>query len=87
MRDRPRFRATSPALGLLESTNLSVGRGTALAIHEVAPEWEVEHVDRMLQSKTAMDAIRAAKSPDDVLATCKPPLATFAAKRERFLLY
>ena len=146
-----------PALGLLESTNLSVGRGTdtpfevvgapyidgealarnveargipglavlpisftpttsvhqgkkcgglrvrvtdraqfdplraavtlALALHEVAPEWEVEHVDRMLQSKTAMDAIQGARSPDDVLATWKQPLAMFAAKRERFLLY
>jgi uncharacterized protein YbbC (DUF1343 family) len=146
-----------PALGLLESTNLSVGRGTdtpfevlgtpsidgellaknvearaipglavlpitftpttsvhqgkkcgglrlrvtdralfeplraavslALAIHEVSPEWDVEHVDRMLQSKAAMAALTGGKSADDVVATWAPALAAFAAKRQKFLLY
>jgi uncharacterized protein YbbC (DUF1343 family) len=59
----------------------------ALAIHEIAAEWEVEHLDHMLQSKPAMQAIRAAQSADEVLATWKQPLATFVTKRERFLLY
>lgn len=59
----------------------------ALAIHEVAAEWDVEHVDRILQSRTATDAIKSAKSADDVLATWKQELATFVTKRERFLLY
>jgi hypothetical protein len=34
-----------------------------------------------------MDAIKAARSADDVLATWKTPLATFVTKRDRFLLY
>jgi uncharacterized protein YbbC (DUF1343 family) len=59
----------------------------ALAIHEIATEWEVDHVDRMLQSKAATLAIKGALSPDEVLATWKQPLADFVAKRERFLLY
>jgi uncharacterized protein YbbC (DUF1343 family) len=59
----------------------------ALALHEVAPDWDVEHVDRMLQSQPAMQAIKASRTPDEVLATWKQPLATFVTKRERFLLY
>ena len=59
----------------------------ALAIHEVSPEWDVEHVDRMLQSKAAMAALTGGKSADDVVATWAPALAAFAAKRQKFLLY
>ena len=59
----------------------------ALAIHDHAAEWDLEHMDRMLQSKTALDAMRGGKSVEDVIATWKQPLATFIAKRDRFLLY
>jgi hypothetical protein len=41
----------------------------------------------MLQSKTALDALKARKSVDDIAATWSGPLATFLKKRERFLLY
>ena len=59
----------------------------AQAIHEVAPEWDLDHVDRMLQSPAAVAALRDGKSIDEILATWKAPLAAFVAKRERFLLY
>ena len=59
----------------------------ALAIHDVWPEWDLEHVDRMLQSKPAMAAITSGKTADEVIATWAQALATFGAKRQRFLLY
>jgi uncharacterized protein YbbC (DUF1343 family) len=60
----------------------------ALALQELhATDWDVEHVDRMLQSKAALDAIKAGKSADAVVATWSAGLATFVKKRERFLLY
>jgi len=59
----------------------------ARAIHEVAPEWDLEHVDRMLQSPAAVAALRGGKSIDEIIATWKAPLAAFVAKRQRFLLY
>jgi uncharacterized protein YbbC (DUF1343 family) len=60
----------------------------ALALSELhAADWDVDHVDRMLQSKAALDAIKAGKSADDVVATWSAGLAAFKTKRERFLLY
>jgi uncharacterized protein YbbC (DUF1343 family) len=59
----------------------------AQAIHEVAPAWDVEHVDRMLQDPAATAAIAAGRDVDEILASWKEPLAAFMAKRERFLLY
>jgi uncharacterized protein YbbC (DUF1343 family) len=60
----------------------------ALALSELhAADWDVHHVDRMLQSKAALDAIKAGKSADDVVATWSAGLAAFKTKRERFLLY
>lgn len=59
----------------------------ALALHQTSPEWDLEHVDRMLQSKPALAAIAAGKSADEVVATWAPALAAFTSKRQRFLLY
>ena len=60
----------------------------ALAVHELHPnEWDLDHVDRMLQSKAALDGIRAGQSVDAIAATWSAPLASFVKKRERFLLY
>jgi uncharacterized protein YbbC (DUF1343 family) len=74
--DRARFEPVRTAITL------------ALAIQELHPsDWEVDHFDRMLQSKTALDALKARKSVDDIAATWSGPLATFLKKRERFLLY
>lgn len=74
--DRSRFEPVRAALTI------------ALAIHELHPtEWDVEHVDRMLQSKAATDLLEAGKSVDTIAATWAAPLAAFVKKRERFLLY
>lgn len=60
----------------------------ALALQELYPtDWDVDHVDRMLQSKAAIDALKAGKGVDAIAATWSEPLATFLKKRERFLLY
>ena len=60
----------------------------ALALQELHPsEWDLDHVDRMLQSKAALDGIRAGMSVDAIAATWSGPLASFVKKRERFLLY
>jgi uncharacterized protein YbbC (DUF1343 family) len=60
----------------------------ALALQELYPtDWDVDHVDRMLQSKTALDAIKAGKSADAVVGTWSAALAAFVKRRERFLLY
>lgn len=60
----------------------------ALAMLELyASDWDVEHVERMLQSKTALDALKAGSSVDAIAATWSSPLASFVKKRERFLLY
>ncbi|MEA2750926.1 MAG: hypothetical protein QOI41_5069 [Myxococcales bacterium] len=60
----------------------------ALALQELHPtDWDVDHVDRMLQSKSALDAIKAGKSADAVVATWSTGLAAFVKKREKFLLY
>jgi uncharacterized protein YbbC (DUF1343 family) len=60
----------------------------ALALQELhATDWDVDHVDRMLQSKAALDAIKAGRSADAVVATWSAGLAAFKTKRERFLLY
>lgn len=60
----------------------------ALALQEIhAADWDVDHVDRMLQSKPALEAIKAGRSADAVVATWSTGLAAFVKKRERFLLY
>jgi uncharacterized protein YbbC (DUF1343 family) len=59
----------------------------ALALHELYPAWEVDHVERMLQWAPALEAIKAQRGVDEVLATWAGPLAAFAEKRSRFLLY
>ncbi len=59
----------------------------ALALHEHAPEWDLEHVERMLQSKTALDALKGGKTVEEVVATWKQGLAGFVEKRQGFLLY
>jgi uncharacterized protein YbbC (DUF1343 family) len=74
--DRTRFEPVRAALGI------------ALALQELhASEWDLDHVDRMLQSKTALEAMKAGKGIDAITATWSAPLATFVKKRERFLLY
>ena len=60
----------------------------ALALQELHPsEWDLDHVDRMLQSKAALDGIRAGLGVEAIAATWSGPLASFVKKRERFLLY
>ena len=74
--DRSRFEPVRAAVAL------------ALALQELHPsEWDLEHVERMLQSKAALDGIRAGLSVDAIAATWSAPLASFVKKRERFLLY
>ena len=60
----------------------------ALALQELhSTEWDVDHVDRMLQSKPALEAIKAGKSADAVVGTWSAALSAFVKKREKFLLY
>lgn len=60
----------------------------ATALHELHPtEWEVDKLDRLLQKKEAVAAIKAGKPPSAVEATWTADLEAFAAKRTRFLLY
>ena len=60
----------------------------ALALQELYPtEWDVDHVDRMLQSKPALEAIKAGESVDAVVGTWSAALSAFVKRRERFLLY
>lgn len=74
--DRSRFEPVRAALTI------------ALALRELHPnDWDVEHVDRMLQSKAASDLLEAGKSVDAIAATWAAPLAAFVEKRARFLLY
>lgn len=74
--DRTRFEPIRAALTI------------ALALRELYPnDWDVEHVDRMLQSKAASDLLEAGKSVDAIAATWTAPLAAFVEKRARFLLY
>ncbi|MCW5831279.1 MAG: DUF1343 domain-containing protein [Labilithrix sp.] len=65
---------------------------TALAIAGVLralhpDDWSFDGMDRMLRHAPAMDAIRAGKGLADVEATWALDLATFKARRARFLLY
>jgi uncharacterized protein YbbC (DUF1343 family) len=144
-----------PALGLLEGTNLSVGRGTDTPFEVLAAPWldgdalvkrltipgvelepvsvtpkaapyanqkcggvrmrvtsrdafdpirtgialalairaqhgdkfEIEKLDRLLQSKAAMTAIQSGASLDAIEQTWEPDLAAFRKRREKFLLY
>jgi len=60
----------------------------AKALHELHPtEWELDKLDRLLQYRAAVDAIRDAKSVDEIEATWSSDLTTWRAKRDRFLLY
>jgi uncharacterized protein YbbC (DUF1343 family) len=74
--DRAKFEPVRAALAL------------ALAMQELhGSDWDVDHVERMLQSKLAFDALKAGSSVDVIAATWSTPLASFVKKRERFLLY
>ena len=59
----------------------------ALAIHEVMPSWDLEHVDRMLVSPKAMALLTSGASVDAIVQSWQPELAAFVEKRERFLIY
>jgi uncharacterized protein YbbC (DUF1343 family) len=60
----------------------------ALALHELhSTDWEVDKMDRLLQRKEAVEAIKAGRSVSAIEATWATELESFRAKRERFLLY
>lgn len=60
----------------------------ALAMHALHPtEWDVEHVDRLLQNEDAMNAIQSGKTASDVESLWASELLDFAQKRQRFLIY
>lgn len=74
--DRTKYRPVRAALGI------------ALGIQALHPrEWEVDHVDRLLQSEKAMAALKAGKGVTEIEATWLTELADFKSKRETFLLY
>jgi uncharacterized protein YbbC (DUF1343 family) len=67
---------------------IKTGIALALALREQhGDKFEIDKLDRLLQSRAAMDAIRAGKTIDAICETWSEPLAAFRAKRERFLLY
>ena len=60
----------------------------ATALRDLHPtEWSFDGMDSMLRWSLAMDAIRQAKALADIESTWATELATFKARRERFLLY
>jgi uncharacterized protein YbbC (DUF1343 family) len=64
------------------------GVAIALALRELHPgEWEIDKMDRLLQKKEAVEAIKAGKPVTEIEATWTKDLEAFRAKRERFLLY
>jgi len=67
---------------------IRTGLAIALAIRGVHGEkFEIEKLDRLLQSKAAMALVSAGKSVDEIEAVWSEALAAFRTKRERFLLY
>jgi uncharacterized protein YbbC (DUF1343 family) len=73
--DRARFEPIRTALAI------------ALAIHARHPEWEIDKLDRLLQSDVAMAELRAGHPVAQIEATWSRELAAFRDKREKFLLY
>ncbi|WP_146651900.1 exo-beta-N-acetylmuramidase NamZ domain-containing protein [Labilithrix luteola] len=74
--DRTKYKPVRAALGI------------ALGIQALHPrEWEVDHVDRLLQSEKAMAALKAGKDVSEIESTWEAELAAFREKRETFLLY
>lgn len=63
------------------------GVAIAAALHAKYPEWKIDRLAPMLGSATALGAIRAGKSADDVVATWTSELDAFRKKREPYLLY
>lgn len=74
--DRPRFFPVHAAVVF------------AVALARLHPDaWDVEHLDRLLQSEAAMGAITAGADAEEVEATWASELASFRARREAALLY
>jgi uncharacterized protein YbbC (DUF1343 family) len=74
--DRARFEPVKAALAI------------ALSLRELhGAAWDMEHLDRMLGSQAALDALRAGDSVDAIAATWAEPLAAFVQKRAAYLLY
>lgn len=63
------------------------GIAIALALRELHEEWEVDKMDRLLQKKDAVDAIKTGMPVSAVEATWSVDLEAFRTKRERILLY
>lgn len=64
------------------------GLAIARALYELhATEWESDKLDRLLQWKPALEALRDGKSVSEIEATWSEDLAAFRAKRSKFLLY
>jgi uncharacterized protein YbbC (DUF1343 family) len=64
------------------------GIAIALALRELhEAEWEADKMDRLLQKKEAVEAIKAGKPLPAIEATWTADLDAFRAKRASFLLY
>jgi uncharacterized protein YbbC (DUF1343 family) len=79
--DRASFEPIHAALVIASALNELYGASPGTGA------WDVEHIDRMLQSKAALDALVAGKSADAIASTWSEALSAFVTKRERFLLY
>jgi uncharacterized protein YbbC (DUF1343 family) len=67
---------------------IRTGLTIALALRKVHPEsWELEKVDKLLQSPAAMQALREGKGPEAIRQTWQADLQSFREKRAAFLLY
>ncbi len=64
------------------------GLAIARALHRLYPRaWDFAKLDRLLVNPDAMEAIDKGLPLTDIVATFRVELATFAAKREKYLLY
>ncbi len=64
------------------------GMAIARALFELhAAQWESDKLDRLLQFKPALEAIKSGKSVGEIEATWSEDLAAFRTKRAKYLLY
>jgi uncharacterized protein YbbC (DUF1343 family) len=74
--DRARFAPVRAGLEIARALYARHGR-----------DWDVDKLDRLLQDKGALEALRAGKAPREIEATWAEGLAAFRRRRDAFLLY
>ncbi|MEO6418751.1 MAG: DUF1343 domain-containing protein, partial [Polyangiaceae bacterium] len=66
---------------------IRTGLMIAILLRASYPNWDFDHLDRLVASPRVIDAIRAGRSLSEIEALWTTELQTFQAKREKYLLY